>query len=121
MELTCKQCNARFRAAIQLPLTAAVRVACPNCGNTMVLKPPPNVAPPNVAPPPSAARPAVPRKRLAAIADEPRPFRSFLAEHLRRLGFEVTMFEGGEAALEFVRRNRAELAIVNVYLKGKLG
>ena len=32
MELTCKQCGAKFRAAVQTPLTAAVRVACPKCG-----------------------------------------------------------------------------------------
>jgi response regulator RpfG family c-di-GMP phosphodiesterase len=115
MELTCKQCGAHFRAAIQLPLTAPVRVACPSCGNQMVLKPAPQQ--------PATGQPATrqPKKRLAAIADEPRPFRSFLAEHLRRLGFEVSTFEGGEAALEFVRRTRADLAIVNVYLKGKLG
>ena len=59
--------------------------------------------------------------RIAVIADEPRPFRAFLAEHLRRLGFDVTTFEGGEQAFDFVRRSRADLAIVNVYLKGRLG
>jgi len=40
------------------------------------------------------------RRRVAVIADEPRPFRSFLAEHLRRLGFDVTMFETGEPAFD---------------------
>ena len=59
--------------------------------------------------------------KIAAIADEPRPFRSFLGEHLRRLGFEVTYFETGDPTLDFVRRKRADLVIVNVYLKGKLG
>src|SRR5213079_1841668 len=54
-------------------------------------------------------------------ADEPRPFRSFLAEHLRRFGFDVALFETGEPTLDYVRRSRADLAIVNVYLKGKLG
>jgi len=63
----------------------------------------------------------IPRRRTAAIADDARPFRHFLGEHLRRLGFEVAYFETGEPALEFVRRSRAELLIVNVYLKGKLG
>src|SRR4029077_17742638 len=33
----------------------------------------------------------------------------------------VTYFEAGDTALDFVRRTRAHLAIVNVYLKGKLG
>ena len=33
----------------------------------------------------------------------------------------MTYFETGEPALDFVRRSRADLAIVNVYLKGKLG
>lgn len=61
------------------------------------------------------------RQRLAAIADEPRPFRGFLGEHLRRLGFEVAYFETGDPTLEFVKRTRADLVIVNVYLKGKLG
>ena len=32
-----------------------------------------------------------------------------------------TTFETGEPALDFIRRTRADLAIVNVYLKGKLG
>jgi len=39
MEITCKHCGSRFRAAIQLPLTAPVRVVCPACRNQMVLKP----------------------------------------------------------------------------------
>ncbi|HEY0144016.1 MAG TPA: response regulator [Thermoanaerobaculia bacterium] len=104
MDLTCKKCGSTFRAAVALPLTTAVRVACPRCQFQMVLKP-------------KVAR----RGRVAAIADEPRPFRSFLGEHLRRLGFEVEYFETGDPALEFVRRAHADLLIVNVYLKGKLG
>jgi response regulator RpfG family c-di-GMP phosphodiesterase/DNA-directed RNA polymerase subunit RPC12/RpoP len=134
MDLTCKKCGATFRAALTLPLTAAVRVACPRCDFQMVLKPrtasgkhlafsgvkPPAEAP--AAEPDAPAPPArIPRRRTAAIADEPRPFRHFLGEHLRRLGFEVAYFETGEPTLEFVRRSRAELVIVNVYLKGKLG
>jgi CheY-like chemotaxis protein/DNA-directed RNA polymerase subunit RPC12/RpoP len=124
MELTCKQCGARFRAAIPEPLTRAVRLACPSCSNQMVLKP----APDAVAGSPAVAnqRPAgaaanTQRRRTAVIADEPRPFRAFLAEHLRRLGFDVTAFESGEHAFDFIRRSRADLAIVNVYLKGRLG
>src|SRR5207253_2668976 len=39
MDLTCKQCASKFRAAIELPLARAVRVACPACGFQMVLKP----------------------------------------------------------------------------------
>jgi CheY-like chemotaxis protein len=120
MELTCKQCGARFRAAIPEPLTRAVRVACPSCSNQMVLKPSSDSGSSEGSGAVRPHRPA-PRRRVAAIADEPRPFRSFLAEHLRRLGFDVTMFETGEPALEFVRRTRADLAIVNVYLKGRLG
>jgi CheY-like chemotaxis protein len=119
MELTCKQCGARFRAAIPEPLTRAVRLACPSCSNQMVLKPPPAPAP---EPPPAEATSAPQKlRRIAAIADEPRPFRSFLAEHLRRLGFDVTTFENGDLALEFIRHAKPDLAIVNVYLKGKLG
>jgi CheY-like chemotaxis protein len=120
MDLTCKQCSARFRAAIPEPLTRAVRLACPSCNTQMVLKPPAAAPAPAAPPVQTPARPEA-RRRIAAIADEPRPFRSFLAEHLRRLGFDVTTFESGEPALEFVRRSRADLAIVNVYLKGKLG
>lgn len=71
---------------------------------------------------PGAARPAgVPRPRQALIADEPRPFRSFLSEHLRRLAFEVTCFDTGDPVVEHARRVRPELVIVNVYLRGKLG
>jgi CheY-like chemotaxis protein/DNA-directed RNA polymerase subunit RPC12/RpoP len=124
MDLTCKQCGARFRAAIPEPLTRAVRVACPSCSNQMVLKP--AASPVAVPSSPIDQRATLhdaplPRRRIAVIADEPRPFRSFLAEHLRRLGFDVTAFETGEQAFDFIKRSRAELAIVNVYLKGRLG
>ena len=130
MELTCKQCGSQFRAAVQLPLVRPVRVACPSCGTQMVLKPTSDAGSPlqasgsNVHPMSGAggAPPARPKaRRVAAIADEPRPFRAFLGEHLRRLGFDVTYFEAGDTALEFIRRSQAHLAIVNVYLKGKLG
>jgi len=120
MEIACKHCGSRFRAAIQLPLTTPVRVVCPACRNQMVLKPTSDTPqqPGNLAtrqPQPKAA------SRIAAIADEPRPFRAFLGEHLRRLGFDVTYFETGDPTFEYVRRTRADLVIVNVYLKGKLG
>ncbi len=126
MDLICKQCGARFRAAIPEPFTRPVRVACPTCSSQMVLKPSADVAHarPVAAPPERTqdqAAPAPKRRRIAAIADEPRPFRSFLAEHLRRLGFDVSTFETGEPAFDFIRRTRADLAIVNVYLKGRLG
>jgi len=121
MDLTCKQCGARFRAAIPEPFLRAVRVACPSCSNQMVLKPAAGSAPPSPATPQNDAPAVTKRRRVAVIADEPRPFRSFLAEHLRRLGFDVTMFETGEPAFDFIRRARADLAIVNVYLKGRLG
>ena len=120
MELTCKKCGSTIRAAIPLPMTTAVRVACPGCQYQMVLKP--KTAGGTHALPERQAPPArIPRRRMAAIADEPRPFRHFLGEHLRRLGFEVEYFETGDPTLEFVRRSRADLVIVNVYLKGKLG
>ena len=124
MDLTCKKCGSSFRAAVSLPLTTPVRVACPGCDYQMVLKPrtlsgmhPVPVPESETPPPPARLR----RRRIAAIADEPRPFRHFLGEHLRRVGFEVEYFETGEPALEHVRSTRADLVIVNVYLKGKLG
>jgi response regulator RpfG family c-di-GMP phosphodiesterase len=119
MDLTCKKCGSTFRAAIALPLVSPVRVACPRCQYQMVLKPR-TASGMHPVPEPDAPSNA-PRRRVAAIADEPRPFRQFLGEHLRRLGFEVSYFETGDPTLDFVRRTRAELVIVNVYLKGKLG
>jgi CheY-like chemotaxis protein/DNA-directed RNA polymerase subunit RPC12/RpoP len=123
MDLTCKQCGARFRAAIPEPLTRAVRVACPSCSNQMVLKPAASATPPPASQPATLHDTPLPKRvrRTAVIADEPRPFRAFLAEHLRRLGFEVTTFETGEPAFDCIKRSRADLAIVNVYLKGRLG
>jgi CheY-like chemotaxis protein/DNA-directed RNA polymerase subunit RPC12/RpoP len=120
LELTCKQCGVKFRAAVQTPLTAPVRVACPSCANQMVLKPR-SAAGLGGAPAVAPAGRAGKTRRIAAIADEARPFRDFLATQLKRLGFDVTFFEVGEPTLEFVRLTRAELVIVNVYLKGKLG
>jgi len=121
MDLTCKKCGSTFRAAITLPLVAAVRVACPQCAAQMVLKPRTlgGTVGSGEGEPPAPAR--IRRRRTAAIADEPRVFRSFLGEQLERLGFDVAFFETGEPTLDFVRRVRADLAIVNVYLKGKLG
>src|SRR5688572_10041151 len=119
MDLTCKKCGSTFRAAIALPLASPVRVACPRCQFQMVLKP--RTASGTHAAADPAPPSNLPRRRTAAIADEPRPFRQFLGEHLRRLGFEVSYFETGDPTLDFVRRSRAELVIVNVYLKGKLG
>src|SRR5438552_2330227 len=123
MEQSCKQCGVKFRAAVQTPLTAPVRVACPSCANQMVIKPRAGAFSGGQAPSPVAGGDTgAPRKRkTAAIADEPRPFRDFLGAQLRRLGFEVSFFEAGDATLDFVKRSHADLAIVNVYLKGKLG
>lgn len=123
MELTCRQCGAKFRAAVRLPLTAPVRVACPSCTNQMILRPRSGSFSGVTAVPgrrPASETDAASRK-TAAIADEPRPFRDFLGHQLRELGFEVSFFDTGEATLDFVRRTRSDLAIVNVYLKGKLG
>jgi response regulator RpfG family c-di-GMP phosphodiesterase/DNA-directed RNA polymerase subunit RPC12/RpoP len=124
MDLTCRKCGARFRAAIETPLTQPVRVQCPACSHQMVLKP--SVAAgfsrPESAPPDSRLKPAAtPRRRVAVIADEPRPFRAFLVEQLHKVGFEVSIFETGDPALDFIRRTHADVVIVNVYLKGKLG
>jgi CheY-like chemotaxis protein len=106
---------------VQLPLTAPVRVACPSCNTVMVLKPRAGVMPPPAQSGAEVGGAPQKRVRVAAIADEPRPFREFLGEQLRRLGFEVTFFDVGDPVLEFVRRSKAALVIVNVYLKGKLG
>jgi CheY-like chemotaxis protein len=111
MEITCKKCSALFRALVDLPLAGPVRVACPACRQQVTLRPAPST---QVVPPP---RPAA-KRRDAIIVDEPRPFRAFLGAQLQKLGFEVTLFETGEPALEFVRRTSAALVIVNVYLKG---
>lgn len=115
MDLICRQCQSKFRAAVPTPLTQPVRVLCPSCNKQMVLRPA-HAAP---AAPLSPARPAMGRR--AVIADEPREFRRFLGEELRNLSFDVTFFDSGEGALEFVRSSRSELVILNVYLKGKLG
>ena len=125
MELTCKQCGVKFRAAVKLPLTEPVRVACPSCANQMVLKPRAGAfsgaAVPARTTAPKTASASQKKRRTAAIADEPRPFRDFLGVQLRRVGFDVEFFDAGDLALDYVRRSHADLAIVNVYLKGKLG
>lgn len=112
MEITCKRCGARYRAALTLPLAAPVRVGCPSCGKEVVVRP---------AQAGGNGRPAPRIRRTAVIADEPREFRDFLGEELRKLSFDVTFFESGDEALDHVRETRAELVILNVYLKGKLG
>jgi len=122
MEITCKKCGAVYRINVQLPLAGPVRVACPGCGKQKTLRPAPAApaaetkAPVPAPPPPTPAGP-----RVAVIADEPRPFRSFLGAELQKLGFETHFFDSGEPALNKVRETRAQLVILNVYLKGKLG
>jgi response regulator RpfG family c-di-GMP phosphodiesterase len=116
MELTCRQCGSKFRAAVPAPLTAPVRVVCPSCNYQAVLRPKTEAG---VRVSPHAISEKKPR--IAAIADEPRPFRAFLGELLGRLGFDVAYFETGGPTLDFVKRQKADLLIVNVYLKGKLG
>ena len=112
MELTCRQCASKFKAAVPSPLTAPVRVACPSCGTQMVLKPKGPAVP---------GAPQKPPGKTAVIADEPRQFRDYLGDQLKRLGFTITFFDTGAPALEHTRRTKADLVIVNVYLKGKLG
>ncbi|HVT43709.1 MAG TPA: response regulator [Thermoanaerobaculia bacterium] len=119
MELICKQCSAKYRAAVSLPLTQPVRLVCPSCGKQAILKPAPDPRAPVSLEQERTLRRALIRR--AVIADEPREFRSFLGSELRQLGFEVTFFDSGEGALEHIREARAELVIVNVYLRGKLG
>jgi len=119
MELTCRQCASRFRAVVPVPLTAPVRVVCPSCGNQMVLKP--RTATESGRSAIDAAERLAPASRRAVIADELRPFRAFLGDHLVQLGFDVDYFDAGDTTLDFVRRSRPELLIVNVYLQGLLG
>ncbi len=126
MEINCKKCGAVYRVNVQLPLSGPVRVACPNCGKQKTLRPAPtppaaSAAAPAAAPVEPPAPPAPKGPRIAVIADEPRPFRSFLGTELERLGFETHFFESGEPALDKVKATRAQLVILNVYLKGKLG
>lgn len=121
MEITCKQCQSTFRAALELPLAHAVRVLCPSCGKSMVLKPTAPAAKPDGVVAHRITSPPASVKRHAVIADEPRDFRRFLVEELTSLNFEVSTFEHGEDALRHVRTTRAELVVLNVYLKGKLG
>jgi response regulator RpfG family c-di-GMP phosphodiesterase len=120
MDLTCKKCGSPFRAAVTLPLVTPVRVVCPGCNYQMMLRPRTSSGMHPVPEiPPDGQR--LSRRKIAAIADEPRPFRDFLGRQLELLGFEPTFFETGDPTLEFARRTRADLVIVNVYLKGKLG
>src|SRR5512142_2397324 len=103
MDINCKNCSSRFRAAVQMPLVAPVRVACPACGHQMALKPatsPGTPLPQNVYPMVERRGPQQSR-RVAVVADEPRPFRTFLGDHLKRLGFEVTYFDTGEGIVDF--------------------
>lgn len=117
MEINCKKCGAVYRINVQLPLSGPVRVACPNCGKQKTLRP----APAPAAPMDAGETPATSGPRIAVIADEPRPFRAFLGAELTKLGFETHFFDSGGPALAEVKKSRAQLVIVNVYLKGKLG
>ena len=102
-----------------MPLTAPVRVACPKCGEQMVLKPRAATASGRMRVDVAEAPP--PKRRRAVVADEVRAFRTFLGEHLAGLGFDVDYFEAGDTTLDFVRRTQPDLLIINVYLKGMLG
>lgn len=58
---------------------------------------------------------------MAFIADSDRPFRTLMADELRRLGFQVEVFSQGDGLLERVRAERPALLLANVYLSGMLG
>jgi DNA-binding response OmpR family regulator len=111
MNLVCPFCSAGFRAAVPEPIAQPVRLACPACKRQMVLRPPP----------PAQEEPRAPARRRAVIADEARPFRAFLQKELEKLGFDVYVFDTGNAVLDDIRSAGADLVIVNVHLKGKLG
>jgi len=102
-----------------MPLTAPVRVACPKCAEQMVLKP--RAATASGRTRVDAAEAPSPPRRRAIVADEVRPFRAFLGDHLAGIGFDVDYFDTGDATLDFIRRTQPELLIINVYLKGMLG
>jgi DNA-binding response OmpR family regulator len=104
MDLTCRRCSAKFRAAIGGPLAAAVRLSCPACSHEMVLRPRFGHL-----------------QRSAVVADEDRPFRAFLAHQLQEMGFEVSLADDGDSALDLIRSTAPQLVIINVYLPGKLG
>lgn len=112
MNLVCPFCSSRFRAAVAEPVVEAVRLVCPGCQREMVLRP-------------GVGRSAAGQqgaRRNAVIVDEPRPFREFLERELKRLGFETSSFDRGDAALDAVRSSRADLVVINVALKkGKMG
>lgn len=118
MELQCDSCGARYRAVVALPLERAVRVACPSCAKQLVLKPQKSRSRDQAS---RVLKRSQRTNRLALIADEPRSFRDFLGSELREMGFEVRFFDSGDGVLEFVRETAAELLVLNVYLKGKLG
>lgn len=105
MELTCNDCSARFRVMTDQPLDHTFRVVCPACRRSSVVGPDRTLT----------------RRPLAVIADEPREFRQFLQRELISLGFDVVVYDLGVPALERVRASRADLAILNVYLRDRLG
>jgi len=117
MELACSSCSAKFRAAVPSPLTTPVRVICPSCRKQMVLRPARGAGGGGSG---EVAKAPL-RGRVAVVADEERPFRSFLGRELERLGFRIEFFDDGAEALTAIRSSRPHLAILNVYLKGTLG
>lgn len=105
MELTCTDCSARFRVMTEQPLDHTFRVVCPACGRSSVVGPDRTLT----------------TKPLAVVADEPRDFRDFLQRELSALGFDVAVYDQGLPALERIRSSRADLAVLNVYLRDRLG
>lgn len=77
--------------------TEAARPECPSCGGMLEAE------------------------SLAFIADSDRPFRTLMADELRRLGFRVEVFSHGAGLLDSVRAERPALLRANVYLSGMLG
>lgn len=104
IRIDCRSCSDTFEAETPEPFDAAVRVLCPMCSHSMIIRPRPEA-----------------RRKSVVIADEPRPFRDFLGGELSSLGFEVLYAEEGRSAFEMVRMRKPTLAVLNVYLKGMLG
>jgi DNA-binding response OmpR family regulator len=101
VRLSCPRCGTRL--AVQGEFNEGIILGCTGCHSSWRAQHTPS------------------EQRTAWIGDAPRPFRAFLDQELKRLGFAVLIFEDGRGMMERMEAPFPHLLITNVFLPDMLG
>lgn len=106
MNIQCPACESRYRIDISQTSKPTVRVKCPKCQHPFEVALPQQPA----AKEPEAAPPDL------LVVDDARFFREVVLDILKPLGLRTVTAGDGEEAMEFLRRMRPRLVIIDLKL-----